>query len=48
MQQAGGVFAPIMGVIIDKYGFHSSFIITSAVVVAVTLICSVFLWGSQD
>jgi MFS family permease len=43
MQQAGGVFAPIVGVMVDKYGFHSCFTIASIVVIGVTLLCSVFL-----
>jgi len=46
--EAGGVLAPIMGSFIDQFGFHPSFTIAAAVIVTVTLICSVFLWGSRD
>ncbi|MFC1994831.1 MFS transporter [Chloroflexota bacterium] len=46
--EAGGVLVPIMGSIIDRFGFYYNFTLTSIVMVAVTLICSVFLWGSRD
>ena len=48
MQEAGAVFAPVLGILIDNYGFYFSFTIASVAVVAVTIICSVFLWGSWD
>lgn len=48
MQQAGGIFALIVGPIIDRYGFHTTFTIASAVSISVTLVCSVFLLGSKD
>lgn len=48
MQEAGAVLAPVMGYFIDHFGFYPSFSIASAAIVAVTLICSVFLWGSKD
>ena len=43
MQQAGGIFAPIVGAGVDRYGFHPCFSIASALMIGVTLICSVFL-----
>ncbi len=46
--EAGGVLVPIMGSIIDRFGFYYNFTLTSIVMLAVTLICSVFLWGSRD
>jgi MFS family permease len=48
MTEAGAVFAPLYGYLIDNYGFHYCFTIASIIVVAVTLVCSVFLWSSQD
>jgi MFS family permease len=48
MQQAGGIFAPIIGVLVDRYGFHTTFVIAGVTTVVVTLICSAFLWGSKD
>jgi nitrate/nitrite transporter NarK len=43
MQQAGGVFGPILGAGVDRYGFNPCFTVASAVMIGVTLICSVFL-----
>jgi FSR family fosmidomycin resistance protein-like MFS transporter len=48
MQQAGGIFALIVGPLIDHYGFHTCFAIASTVSIGVTLVCSVFLWGGRD
>ncbi len=46
--EAGGILAPVMGFLIDRFGFDYSFSIAAIAVVAVTLTCSVFLWGSRD
>lgn len=46
--RGGPAIAPVIGYLIDHYGFHTSFSIVSAVMVAVTLICAIFLWGSRD
>lgn len=46
--EAGGILTPVMGFFIDRFGFYSSFTIAGIAVVAMTLICSVFLWGRQD
>lgn len=46
--EGGGVLAPVMGSIIDRLGFYSSFTIAGIAVLAVTLVCAVFLWGSRD
>ncbi len=46
--EAGAVLTPVMGYFIDRFGFYFSFTIASIAVVAVTLICSVFLWGKRD
>jgi MFS family permease len=43
MQQAGGVFAPIVGAGVDRVGFHTCFTFGSVVMMGVTLICSAFL-----
>lgn len=48
MQQAGGVFAPLVGIIIDRYGFHTCFVIASAISIGATLVCAPFLWGGRD
>jgi len=47
-REIGGVLSPVMGNLIDRFGFRSSFSIVGATTVAVTLLCSVFLWGNRD
>ncbi|MFC2014099.1 MFS transporter [Chloroflexota bacterium] len=46
--EGSGVLTPIIGSLIDHFGFYPSFTIIAAALVAVTLACSVFLWGSKD
>ena len=46
--EAGGLLAPVMGFFIDRFGFNVNFTIASIALVVVTLVCSVFLWGSRD
>jgi len=46
--EAGAVFAPIMGFLIDRFGFHTSFSIAGIAIVVVTMICSGFLWRSRE
>jgi MFS family permease len=48
MTETGAVFAPLMGLIIDRFGFYNGFTIASAAIVVVVLACSAFLWGSRD
>lgn len=47
MTETGAVFAPLMGFLIEKLDFHTSFTIASIASVAVTLICALFLRGSR-
>ncbi|MFC1904986.1 MFS transporter [Chloroflexota bacterium] len=46
--EGGGILTPVMGQLIDRFGFYSSFTMASAALVAVTLVCSIWLWGSRD
>jgi len=48
MTESGAILAPIMGVIVDHFGFHNGFIIASVAIVVVVLACSPFLRGSRD
>jgi len=48
MTETGALLAPLMGFLIEKLDFHTSFTITSVAGVAVTLICALFLWGSRS
>ena len=45
--ETGVVFAPLMGRLIDSAGFQIGFTVASAIAIAVTLICSVFLWSAE-
>jgi len=47
MHYTGAVFAPMMGSIIDKWGFEVCFTIASVAVLVVTAVCSLFLRGNQ-
>jgi MFS family permease len=46
--RGGPAIAPVIGYLIDHYGFYTSFSVVGATMVAVTLICAIFLWGSRD
>jgi len=43
-----GVITPVLGYLIDQFGFYTSFTIMSATLVVVTFGCSIFLRGSRD
>ncbi|MFC2036142.1 MFS transporter [Chloroflexota bacterium] len=43
-----GVIMPIVGYIIDNFGFDTSFAVAGAALFAVTLGCSILLWRSRD
>jgi len=43
-----GVLTPVIGYLIDHFGFYLTFTFTGAVLVTVTLVCSIFLWRSRD
>ncbi len=46
--EGSGVLTPVMGYLIDRLGFYPSFTIAGAALVVVTLVCSIWLWGSRD
>ena len=48
MQYTGAIFTPVMGYLIERLGFDTCFSITSSVVLAIALICSVFIWDAKD
>lgn len=47
MQQAGGIFAPLVGLVVDYLGFQVCFSLTGALMISVTLVCSFFLLGRR-
>ena len=48
MTESGAVFLPVMGSLLDRFGFYTSFTIASVAIVVVVLACSPFLRGSRD
>lgn len=46
--EGGGVLTPVMGALIERFGFYYSFAIAGATLVMVTLVCSVWLLGSRE
>ncbi len=46
--EMGAVLAPVMGSLIDRFGFYTSFSIAAAFIFVIALACSVFLWRSRD
>ena len=46
--ESGALLTPVMGYLIDRLGFHSSFTIAGVAIVAVTLVCSIWLRGSRS
>jgi YNFM family putative membrane transporter len=47
MTETGAVLAPVMGYMIDSFGFHTSFVMATCALVSVTLICSLSLWRGR-
>ncbi len=43
-----GVMAPLIGYFIDNFGFTTSFSLVAAAIIAITLFCSMLLWGNRD
>ena len=46
--ESSAILTPLMGYLIDRFGFYSSFTIAAIAVVTVTLICSMFLRGKRN
>ena len=43
-----GLLTPVIGYLIDQFGFSTSFTIAAAITVTVTIACSILLWGKRD
>lgn len=41
--EGGGVLTPVMGVMVDRFGFHAAFTVAASSVMLVTFLCSFFL-----
>jgi len=46
--RGGPAIAPMIGYLIDHYGFYTGFSVVSATMVVVTLVCAILLWRSRD
>lgn len=46
--EVGGLFTPFLGRLIDKFGFSTSLSLAGAALLAITLICSLWLWGIRE
>jgi len=46
--EGAGVVTPIVGRLIDQFGFYSTFTIAGIALVVVTLLCAIFLRGKPD
>jgi len=42
-----GILTPALGYIIDHFGFHTSFTISSTAIIATIIVCSAILWRSR-
>jgi len=46
--ESGGVLTPVMGYVVDRFGFYFSFTIAGAFVVVVTLACSLWIRNTRN
>jgi len=46
--RGGPVIAPLIGYLIDRYGFYTGFSLVGAAMAVVTLVCAIILWRSRD
>ncbi len=46
--RGGPAIAPLIGYLIDRYGFYTGFSVVGAAMAVVTLVCAILLWGGQE
>jgi len=46
--EGSGVLTPVIGYLIDNFGFYTTFTAAGVAMVIVTIACSTFLWGGRD
>ncbi|MFC2001113.1 MFS transporter [Chloroflexota bacterium] len=46
--EGAGIITPLIGYLADRFGFYVTFTIAGAFLLATTLVCSIWLWGSRD
>jgi predicted MFS family arabinose efflux permease len=45
--EGGGVLTPLMGFLIDAYGFYFSFTVAGATLVCLSLLCMIWMWRAR-
>jgi sugar phosphate permease len=45
--EGGGVLTPVMGFLIDRFGFQFSFSMVAALVIVVVLVCWIWMRGNR-
>jgi hypothetical protein len=48
MQYTGAIFAPIMGIFIDRFGYHTVFTFAAIVTTSVAVVTAAFIWDAKD
>ncbi|OGO16921.1 MAG: hypothetical protein A2Z15_00330 [Chloroflexi bacterium RBG_16_50_11] len=48
MQYTGAIFAPIMGGLIERFGFNNMFTFSAIAVTAISVVTSFFIWDAKD
>ncbi len=46
--EIGGALTPVMGNLIDRFGFYTAFNIGAAATLIITLVCAIWLWRRHD
>jgi MFS family permease len=46
--EVSGLLTPVLGTLIDRFGFYSSFTIAGASMAAVVVVCSLLLWKYRN
>jgi sugar phosphate permease len=45
--EGAGILTPVLGYLIDHFGFHTSFTVSSVAIVSALIVCSAILWLSR-
>jgi len=45
--EGGGILTPVIGYLIDRFGFTAAFAMAGGVLFTITLVCSFWLWGRR-
>ncbi len=46
--EAGGIFTPLLGLSIDRFGFYTSYTVASLIIIGLTVLSAIPLMGSKD